>query len=136
MSTRVERALGLHHGVRRWLINLGLLLAATLAFATLKSLVVGIRLGLGDYPPLLLPYDWLLTTFLLVPGAIIYLALLELLPARWPYGQRRLFALLLSPVVAGRLWMLYAGAPLEVWELSFVLPLIYSLVVRLRPTLS
>jgi hypothetical protein len=60
--------------------------------------------------PLLLGGLLVLGFLVSLPGAVVYLAVLEALPPNWRHRTRRAAAVLLSPLVLVVFWWLFSGA--------------------------
>ena len=119
----------------RWLVNLGLFLGVTLVYSLVSSLIAAFT-WVEDFPPGLILYGWLLTSYMLFPGTLLYLGLLELLPTAWSKGSRRGLAIALSPLAAMSLWFFLGPSDeyLSAWQLTLVTPLVYGAAVLLRPS--
>ena len=115
------------------MVNLGLLLAVTLVYSIVSSVVAAFTVA-QDIPTGFVLYGWLLTTYLLFPGTVLYLVLLELLPTDRSNHVRRGIAIALSPLVAAGLWFYFlpTGELLAEWRLAFFTPLVYAVMVRVR----
>lgn len=133
MSANATSARRLPAWASRWILNLGLLLSFTLVYSIVSS-VIAVFIWLENYPPGLVLYGWLLTSYLLLPGALLYLGLLEFLPRGWSRLTRRATAMALSPLVGASLWFYFMPADelLGAWRLAILTPLVYGLVARLR----
>jgi hypothetical protein len=117
--------------VVRWLINVVLYLTTTLTGALIVLVFYDFyrRQGLDlDF----VFYAWTLGTLLLAPGALAYLALLELIPSAWPGHVRRALAVFLTPLLFLGMILYRGGFPRGADPWMYALLAALGLLVRLR----
>jgi hypothetical protein len=130
-----RRGWGTH--LLRWLVNFGLLLLVALVFTILGRVITDTGDETLGNATALVVYAWYITTWLFLPGAILYLLILELLPTRLPGRTRRIWALVLSPLVGGLFWYyVVPDSESPAVTIAFVLGagFAHGAVVRLRPS--
>ena len=130
MSATPEARPGWGSHVRRWLLNLALLAALTLILS-----MFGSSGEPGGTTPGLVVYVWYITNWLFLPGAVLYLLLLELLPTRWSGWTRRVWAIGLGPLIGLMFWFYVVPSselPAVTVAYLFAEGAVYGAVVRLR----
>ena len=133
MATSAETSASWVQHVRRWLVNAAFLLGLTLALSIIGRLIFGSE-GLGNSAALI-AFVWYLTTLWFLPGAVLYLVLLELVPTGWSGRARRIAALVLSPLMGGVFWIyIVPGSESPLISVALVLAstTVYGAIVRLR----
>lgn len=118
---------------RRWSLNLGLLLVVALGLALYTSIYLSSE-SAEDPALLLFPYTLLLLTGLLLPGAVVYLWVLDVLRPQTSRSTRRAVAVGLSPLVGLGAWIFLGivDGEFREWASFVVAAVIYAGIVRVR----
>jgi hypothetical protein len=117
----------------RWLINLAILLGLVVGFSLAISIYISETFAQSSLS-FLFPYQLVLWMVFLLPGALLYLRVLDSLSRQVSPLVLRARAVVLTPIVAAApaiLVLLFGGYGPYVW--LFLLPgvLLYGLLVRL-----